>query len=123
MRAKIFGDFTFVNKKVPKLKNKGHFIITTLKVEKAKVVLFLRFGHYLYPKIENRVRKFYYIKTLPDVKTSCTMLKFIDIRLGFWCMLMLKMQKVPGCRWRWLVEGAGFLKVLGRRLTHMCIKP
>ena len=72
MRAKIFGDFTFVNKKVPKLKNKGHFIITTLKVEKAKVVLFLRFGHYLYPKIENRVRKFYYIKTLPDVKTSCT---------------------------------------------------
>ena len=76
MRAKIFGDFTFVNKKVPKLKNKGHFIITTLKVEKAKVVLFLRFGHYLYPKIENRVRKFYYIKTLPDVKTSCTMATF-----------------------------------------------
>ena len=80
MRAKIFGDFTFVNKKVPKLKNKGHFIITTLKVEKAKVVLFLRFGHYLYPKIENRVRKFYYIKTLPDVKTSCTIRGF----LGFW---------------------------------------
>ena len=75
MRAKIFGDFTFVNKKVPKLKNKCHFIITTLEVEKAKVVLFLRFGHYLYPKIENRVRKFYYIKTLPDVKTSCTMLQ------------------------------------------------
>ena len=70
MRAKIFGDFTFVNKKVPKLKNKGHFIITTSKVEKVNVALFFRFEHYLYPKIQIRVRNFYYIKILPDLKSS-----------------------------------------------------
>ena len=58
VRAKLLGDFTFILiKRCPNWKTKVTFF-TTFKVEKAKVVLFLQFGHYLHPKLQKWARKF-----------------------------------------------------------------